>query len=74
MIEKDWKYDKITDTERIEVLNEFINLKIDDLGKNEVIIAILNIANSDATSKQHLRQSVDAIIELHERLKREENK
>jgi len=67
MIEKDWKYDKITDTERIEVLNEFINLK-DNLLKDEMIIAILNIANSDATSKQHLRQSVDAIIELRGRM------
>lgn len=68
MIEKDWKYDKITDTERIEVLNEFINLKIDNLGKDEIIMAILNIANSDASSKQHLRQNVDTIIELHGRI------
>ena len=74
MIEKNWKYDKITDKERIEILNAFINLKIDDLCKDEMIMAILNIANADATSKQHLRQSVDAIIELHERLRREENK
>lgn len=56
---------EISDKKRLEAIGDFIDTRVSDLTKNEIIFGVLTITESDAYDKKQLLDRVDVIINVY---------
>ena len=56
---------RISDKKRLEAIGDFIDTRVSDLSKHEIIFGVLTIAEDDAYDKKQLLDRADNIINVY---------